>query len=633
MANSVAAAISSLLSTEGGGGGGGGAPPATTAPPRAASRRGAAAASTRRARRSARRGPAATAAATTGAIPPTALVMGSHTVADVVWQDGRRESGVAASALLPITHLDDHDFWPDDLVLERPVDDDDAGGATRGWRPSPRSGVVLSVDAAERTAAVAWLTRGDDGRLAAPDPATATVVPVYSIRPHPDWAFAHGDVVVRLDGGGGSGGATRSPPTTPTVGEVVGLAGGRVRVAWLGVDGVREEAPDELFVLSREDDGPGGPGGDGAPPPTTIGVAPYMHYIPGGGGSGDDEYETASSDGDRSGGTASMPDAPADGDDADGADSVAAHSEGGDAPAADDAAAPAAPPTTTHEDPALPTDWAPFDVFEGDPPPDHAIFRTRSPASTTLPRRFAKAVMKEWDALRAGLPAGHIWVRAWEGRLDALRAAVVGPPGTPYVGNIFVFDVALPPDYPATPPSVSYHAYGHRVNPNLYECGKVCLSLLGTWAGREEERWSPATSTLLQVLVSIQGLVLVSEPYYNEAGYEKQAGSAEGAKNSRLYSESAFLVCARTARALLRSPPGAFGPLVRAHYRQAREGLLAAASAYGEGRAPVGADVRPTAPAAFRPAEGEDAPPPPSRGFQLAMAQLLPSLRAALEGI
>lgn len=30
--------------------------------------------------------------------------------------------------------------------------------------------------------------------------------------------------------------------------------------------------------------------------------------------------------------------------------------------------------------------------------------------------------------------------------------------------------------------------------------------------------WNPETSTILQVLVSIQGLVLVPKPYYNEAG-------------------------------------------------------------------------------------------------------------------
>lgn len=51
------------------------------------------------------------------------------------------------------------------------------------------------------------------------------------------------------------------------------------------------------------------------------------------------------------------------------------------------------------------------------------------------------------------------------------------------------------------------------VNPNLYEEGKVCLSILGTWAGDKSESWSAARSSLLQAFVSIQGLVLVKEPY------------------------------------------------------------------------------------------------------------------------
>lgn len=38
-----------------------------------------------------------------------------------------------------------------------------------------------------------------------------------------------------------------------------------------------------------------------------------------------------------------------------------------------------------------------------------------------------------------------------------------------------------------------------RFNPNLYHCGKVCLSLLGTWSGSQGENWDPAGSTLLQV--------------------------------------------------------------------------------------------------------------------------------------
>ena len=36
-----------------------------------------------------------------------------------------------------------------------------------------------------------------------------------------------------------------------------------------------------------------------------------------------------------------------------------------------------------------------------------------------------------------------------------------------------------------------------RFNPNLYHCGKVCLSLLGTWEGAQGEQWNE-TSTILQ---------------------------------------------------------------------------------------------------------------------------------------
>ena len=46
--------------------------------------------------------------------------------------------------------------------------------------------------------------------------------------------------------------------------------------------------------------------------------------------------------------------------------------------------------------------------------------------------------------------------------------------------------------------------------------GKVCLSLLGTWYGESGESWNSQTSTLLQVLVSIQSLILVPEPFFNE---------------------------------------------------------------------------------------------------------------------
>ena len=72
------------------------------------------------------------------------------------------------------------------------------------------------------------------------------------------------------------------------------------------------------------------------------------------------------------------------------------------------------------------------------------------------------------------------------------------------MGGIYEFDIEFPPSYPTVPPLVTFKTTaGGRVrfNPNLYACGKVCLSLLGTWLG---EKWIPNTSTLLQVNVNLK---------------------------------------------------------------------------------------------------------------------------------
>lgn len=103
--------------------------------------------------------------------------------------------------------------------------------------------------------------------------------------------------------------------------------------------------------------------------------------------------------------------------------------------------------------------------------------------------------------------------------------------------------------------SVKYHAHGLRINPNLYNCGKVCLSLLGTWSGAGDENWRPLKSTMLQVLVSIQGLILNADPYYNEPGFARSRNTPQGAKKSRDYSENVFLLSLKTMLYTMRNPP------------------------------------------------------------------------------
>lgn len=42
-------------------------------------------------------------------------------------------------------------------------------------------------------------------------------------------------------------------------------------------------------------------------------------------------------------------------------------------------------------------------------------------------------------------------------------------------------------------------------------------------------------SSFLQVLVSVQSLILVAEPYFNEPGYERSRGTPSGTQSSREY--------------------------------------------------------------------------------------------------
>jgi ubiquitin-conjugating enzyme E2 O len=99
---------------------------------------------------------------------------------------------------------------------------------------------------------------------------------------------------------------------------------------------------------------------------------------------------------------------------------------------------------------------------------------------------------------------------------------------------------------------VNYRSGGLRLNPNLYVCGKVCLSLLNTWDGSEYEKWDPYNSTMLQVLVSIQALVLNAKPYFNEPG---TTNTPHGEKQSLSYNEDTFLLSCRTMLYSLRNPP------------------------------------------------------------------------------
>ena len=96
-------------------------------------------------------------------------------------------------------------------------------------------------------------------------------------------------------------------------------------------------------------------------------------------------------------------------------------------------------------------------------------------------------------------------------------ALIIGPSETPYFGGNYFFEFKYPSDYPHSPPKVIYCTNGNNVrfNPNLYTCGKVCVSLLNTWRG---DQWTScqSISTVLLTLCSL----LSKDPLLNEPGVD-----------------------------------------------------------------------------------------------------------------
>lgn len=223
-------------------------------------------------------------------------------------------------------------------------------------------------------------------------------------------------------------------------------------------------------------------------------------------------------------------------------------------------------------------------------------------------RRWQKAWRREMQQLQEG--AAGIHAVCFEQRTDVLRAAVQGGSGTPYEYMFCFFTITLGNDFPDSPPDVQFDARGHgAVNPNLYANGKVCLSLLGTWNSSESsERWQPFYSNILQVLLSIQALVLHSLPYVNEPGFTGEQASEEGKHKAERYNEGVYLSMLRLMLAQLKKPLGGCESLTRELYKEQREKILEKADMLAEETSG-------------------------SEGFRISLRNLLPKLRSELNNL
>jgi ubiquitin-protein ligase len=209
----------------------------------------------------------------------------------------------------------------------------------------------------------------------------------------------------------------------------------------------------------------------------------------------------------------------------------------------------------------------------------YSVFSTLP--SGTPSKECMMRISKEYSVLKKSLPLNEsstIWMRIDPKNIRYNKFMISGPKDTPYENGLFLFNTIFPNDYPKTAPSVLLETTlgkKYRFNPNLYNCGKVCLSLLGTWSGHGGETWNTDNSTFLQVLVSIQSLILVEDPYFNEPSYERTMHTAQGKQASFEYCDDVRIhniIIAMTNN--INNPPPGFEDIVKEHFKIKKDDII-----------------------------------------------------------
>ena len=119
-----------------------------------------------------------------------------------------------------------------------------------------------------------------------------------------------------------------------------------------------------------------------------------------------------------------------------------------------------------------------------------------------------------------------------EDPLTRIYVVIAGPKDSAYENGMYFFQFDFPDSYPFEPPKGKFLNWQNskmRMHPNMYICGKLCLSFLGTWSGPS---WTSALG-LTSIILSIQTL-LDDNPLTNEPGYDKNTQSQEHSKYQRI---------------------------------------------------------------------------------------------------
>lgn len=191
--------------------------------------------------------------------------------------------------------------------------------------------------------------------------------------------------------------------------------------------------------------------------------------------------------------------------------------------------------------------------------------------SKTLSKTARSRIMRDLRMLRLNpLIEEGIWVLPDETDITKVRVCVVGPEDSPYENAFLLFEMVFPENYPYSPPKARYFTTDGKVrmHPNYYCCGKVCVSIIGTWSG---PGWT-SCQTLSSVLLTFRSL-FHENPLWQEPGFENKTGQQNTDYNELIRHESLRL---GILGSYSKTPVGfeGFREYMRAHLLKHRDRVL-----------------------------------------------------------
>lgn len=206
------------------------------------------------------------------------------------------------------------------------------------------------------------------------------------------------------------------------------------------------------------------------------------------------------------------------------------------------------------------------------------MFRSKSSTSSAAK---SKRINSEIKMLAKNLPLNYtnsIFLKFDETHMDLMKCIIIGSDDTPYANGLFLYDIYLDDTYPNSPPKMNLITTGMntiRFNPNLYANGYICLSLLGTWSGDNIEKWNNKSSNILQILLSIQSIVMSDGVYFNEPGYATDKNSKTNIALNLGYSNIVKYANVKYAmNEQIKKMPKGFEDIIRTHFVFKKEDIL-----------------------------------------------------------